>query len=81
MTLSVDERRILTEISYQIGDGKAHSIKDTRGAAVSKHLISEYMRRFVQEKYYTQDGKKFTITKLGKFEFEKQRNIDSRRVS
>jgi hypothetical protein len=72
--LTTEERHAFNEISYQIGDGRPHPIEHTKGAAVPKDRIPEFMSSFVKKGRYIFDGKCYTITGTGKGEFQKHKN-------
>jgi intein/homing endonuclease len=78
--LTAEEKRAFEEISYAIGNRKAHPIEDIKGVAVPKHLIPAYMAIFVKKGYYDFDGKKYTLAKSGENDFRQKRDSDSRNV-
>lgn len=80
-SLTAEEKRAFNEISYAIGDKRAHPIEHIRGVAVPKHLIPVYMTIFVEKGYYKFDGKKYTLTKNAEEDFEQKRNSDFRKTA
>jgi len=78
--LNAEERRAFNEISYAIGDGKAHPIEHIRGVAIPKHLILVYMAIFVKKGYYDLDEKKYTLASDGETDFKQKRDSDFRKT-
>ncbi|NIO45132.1 MAG: hypothetical protein GTN36_06315 [Candidatus Aenigmarchaeota archaeon] len=79
--LTAKQEEYFVEISWAIGDGNLHSLKDIKGVPIPKKEIPDYMSLLVRAGLYSSEGEKYRITKEGMRKFRKRRDSDSKKVA